>query len=387
MKSIAEAPPNLRQSVEQVAGRAETLAKDRVKEVPPLPFRKRVTPSLYSRSYASNGKEARDKRAQQRAVCATGIDKLGEEEYKKLLREVDLMTHTPVDINEIINKRMKEIEERLASERAENEAPERRQTRSQAQASISSAMDAGNDVHVDEPRKEVDPEQIAGSPRKRKRDEEFARKETGGKKPKQPETTMKETGGKKPKTPERKNVGNKKPKTPQRKDTGGKKPTIPERKDIGSKRPKPPAGNSKTTDDIDDSANRQKKNENVKTTDGSSKDINDVDESESRKKRQKKTMAVPLLEDDDDNVDDDLMLVDDNDKDADYEPPEDDEDDDDYPVLFDDDDDAFQEPPMRARKSTKQKPAKTVTTQQRVEKSKKAKEKSADIDDETLSLF
>ena len=75
--------------------------------------------------YTSDGKEARNKRAQQRAVHATGIDKLGMDEYKKLLREVDLMTHTPVDINKIINKRMKEIEERLASEEAEKEASEK----------------------------------------------------------------------------------------------------------------------------------------------------------------------------------------------------------------------------------------------------------------------
>ena len=153
--------------MEQVAGRAETLAKDRAKDVPPPPFRKRVTTSLYSQPYASNRKEACDKRAQQRAVRATGIDKLGEEEYKKLLREVDLMTHTPVDINAIINKRMKEIEEQLASERAENEVPERRQTRSQAQAGTSSAMDAGDDVSVDEPRKELEPVPM-GSLKKRK---------------------------------------------------------------------------------------------------------------------------------------------------------------------------------------------------------------------------
>ena len=61
----------------------------------------------------------------------TGINKLGEDEYRKLLQEIDLMTHTPANIEELINKRMKEIEQRLAAEQQEKEGSERRQTRSQ----------------------------------------------------------------------------------------------------------------------------------------------------------------------------------------------------------------------------------------------------------------
>ena len=130
-KSIEDAPPRLQQAMESVAGRVEELTKSKVKKDPPPPFRKRVTPSLYSRIYSSDGKEARNKRAQQRAARTTGINKLGEDEYRKLLQEIDLMTHTPANIKELINKRMKEIDKRQAAEQQEKEASERRQTRSQ----------------------------------------------------------------------------------------------------------------------------------------------------------------------------------------------------------------------------------------------------------------
>ena len=77
-------------------------------------------------------------------VCATSIDKLGEKEYTKLLQEVDLMTQMPVNIEELINKRMKEIEERLETEEQEKEATEQRETRSQAnKASTSTTTDLG----------------------------------------------------------------------------------------------------------------------------------------------------------------------------------------------------------------------------------------------------
>ena len=122
--SIKDAPPHLQQAMESVAGRVEELMKSRVKDPPP-PFRKRVTPSLYSHIYSSDGKEARNKRAQQRAACTTGINKLGEDEYRKLLQEIDLMTHTPANIEEIISKLMKEIEKRVAAEQQETEAMER----------------------------------------------------------------------------------------------------------------------------------------------------------------------------------------------------------------------------------------------------------------------
>ena len=42
------------------------------------------------------------------------------------------MTQMPVNIEELINKRMKEIAERLVAEQQEKEAAERRKTRSQA---------------------------------------------------------------------------------------------------------------------------------------------------------------------------------------------------------------------------------------------------------------
>ena len=116
--------------MEDVAGRAEELAKDKAAKAPP-PFRQRVTQSIYSRVYSSDGREARDKRAEQRRVRATGIEKLGEEEYKKLLQEIDQMTQTPVNMEKLINKRMQEIAERLEAEEKQREMDERRQTRSQ----------------------------------------------------------------------------------------------------------------------------------------------------------------------------------------------------------------------------------------------------------------
>ena len=120
--------------------------KSRAKDPPP-PFRKRVMPSLYSRIYSSDAKEARNKRAQQRAAHTTGINKLGEDEYRKLLQEIDLMTHTPANIEELINKWIKEIEQRLAAEQQEKEASERRQTRSQTdKPGTSAATDTGTEL-------------------------------------------------------------------------------------------------------------------------------------------------------------------------------------------------------------------------------------------------
>ena len=91
-------------AMEDVAGMAERLAKDRVTTEPPQPFRQRVTQSLYSKVYSEDGREARNKRAEQWRIRATGIEKLGEEEYKRLLQEIDKMTQTPVNIEELINK-------------------------------------------------------------------------------------------------------------------------------------------------------------------------------------------------------------------------------------------------------------------------------------------
>ena len=193
-KSIEDVPPRLQQAMESVAGRVEELTKSKAKKDPPPPFQKRVTPSLYSRIYSSDGKEAHNKRAQQRAVHTTGINKLGEDEYRKLLQEIDLMTHMPANIEELINKRMKEIDKHQAAEQQEKEASERRQTRSQTdKPGTSAATDMG-----------TEPVQRA-SQRKQKADDtddtSRSRTQTGGKRPKQKSTTepKRESGGKKPK--------------------------------------------------------------------------------------------------------------------------------------------------------------------------------------------
>ena len=115
--------------MEEVAGTAEKLAKDKVTAAPPPPFRHRVTQSVYSRIYSEDRKEARNKRAEQRRLRATGIEKLGEEEYKRLLQEIDKITQTPVDIEQLIDKRMNELAERLEAEEKEKEEEEKRKTR------------------------------------------------------------------------------------------------------------------------------------------------------------------------------------------------------------------------------------------------------------------
>ena len=121
--------------MEDVAGTDEKLAKDKAAQAPPPPppppFRQRAMQSIYSRIYSEDGREVRNKRAEQRRMRATGIEKLGEEEYKKLLQEIDRMTQTPVNMQELIDKRMKEISERLEAEEKQTEAEQRRQTRSQ----------------------------------------------------------------------------------------------------------------------------------------------------------------------------------------------------------------------------------------------------------------
>ena len=110
--------------MEHVAGRAESLAKDKVKD-PPLPFRQRKTESIYTKVNSSDGKEAREKRAQQREIRQTAVEKLGEKEYRKLIQEVDFWTHTPIDMNRMINKRVNEIQERMDALRKEEEASQR----------------------------------------------------------------------------------------------------------------------------------------------------------------------------------------------------------------------------------------------------------------------
>ena len=202
-----DAPPNLCQAMEHVAGRAETLAKDKAKDPPPL-FRKRKTESIYTKVYSSDGKEAREKCAQQCEVRQTAISKLGDKEYKKLLQEVDLMTHTAVDINKLVDKRVNEIQECMEAERQKEEASQRPVTRSQAGTSTEMTAE-----------RELIPQ--VRSPRKRGKEDDH--KETGGKKPKR--TEPKDTAEKTPKTSERKETGGKKPKTPKAHNTSMTKTT------------------------------------------------------------------------------------------------------------------------------------------------------------------
>ena len=323
----------MRMAMEQVAGRAETLAKEKVKDTP-APTKN--PQNIYTKVYSSDGKETRSKRAEQRELRQTALDKLGDKEYKRLLQEIDWMTHTSVDINKLIDKRVKEIEERLELERREEEATSARVTRSQAGTSTGTTEEA-----------EPIPPQVK-SPRKRGKQE--GHKETGGKKPR---TT----------TEQEDTVESEKPDG--RKDTRGKK----------SKTTKAP---QHIDDDAnDESTSRKEKGKELKAGDT-------VDKSKDRSTKNKKTAAIPLLEDDDDDDLDDLMVVDDENRDANYEPEDDQMDDDDFPVFDDDNDDDFQEPAPRARRDTKkeQKQVKKKSTQRQVEVSE-----GDVLSEETLSLF
>ena len=373
--------------MEHVAGRAEALSKEKVTDPPP-PFRERQTESIYTKVYASNGADARKKRAEQRRIHQSAVEKLGEKEYRKLIQEVDFWTYSSLDINKMINKRVNEIQERMDALRKEEEVAQKRTTRSQAGTSTDPI--------------DNEPVPTLRSP---------ARKNVGGKKPKTPERSN--VGGKKPKTPERSNVGGKKPKTPDRKNVGGKKPKTPERKKTAGKTPKEQPTKSTSTkptttdgkktvpqaprhvdddefeldlatgkfiqknkvvDKPDESMSRKRK------ADDRAKPSDTGDESRSRSKKPKKTDAVPLLEEDDD----DLMIMDDEDRDKDYEPDEDDQLDEDEQPAFDDDDDDFDIPPLRARKTDKKetKQKKKKSTQRGIETSV-----GEALSDETLSLF
>ena len=317
--------------MEQVAGRAELLAKSKAQEAPPPPFRKRSTKSIQGldwdpKMYSEGGKESRDEQNKKRTIRVFGMEQLGVDEYQKLMREIDSMTGS-AELDRIVKKWVQEVKERLENERLAREADERRQTRSQTEA-------AGTSTST-EP---VPPVPSVGSPRKRKREEEN-RKETGGKAPKAPEQ-------KKPKTSEHKETGGKAPKAPERKQTAGKTPKMTEHKTTGGKKPKTPAtkGPEHVDDDEfeldintgkfirkkkapvtekgDESTSRKRK-----PTSNTSKPSDTGDESKGRDKKKKKMTSVPLLEDDDNNEDDDLQVVDDEDHDKDYEPENDKEND------------------------------------------------------------
>ena len=138
--SIKDAPPRLKEAMEDVAGRVEELSKSKITTAaPPQPFRKRKTQSITkyadwdARQYATDGKTSREKRAQQRHIRVFGMQKLGMNEYRKLMQEIDQMTDPDVDVMAMVNKRIKEIRERLDAEEKEKVEGQRRQIRSRTE--------------------------------------------------------------------------------------------------------------------------------------------------------------------------------------------------------------------------------------------------------------
>ena len=126
--------------MEDVAGRVEELSKSKITTAaPPAPFRKWKTQSITKyadwdvRQYATDGKTSRDKRAQQRHIRVFGMQKLGMNEYRKLIQEIDQMTDPDVDVMAMVNKRIKEICERLDAEEKEKVEGQRRQIRSRTE--------------------------------------------------------------------------------------------------------------------------------------------------------------------------------------------------------------------------------------------------------------
>ena len=139
-KSIKDAPPRLKEAMEDVAGRVEELSKSKITTAaPPEPFRKRKTQSITKyadwdvRQYATDGKTSPDKRAQKRHIRVFGMQKLGMNEYRKLMQEIDQMTNQDVDVMAMVNKRIEEVRERLDAEEKEKVEGQRRQIRSRTE--------------------------------------------------------------------------------------------------------------------------------------------------------------------------------------------------------------------------------------------------------------
>ena len=186
-KSIKDANPWLWMAMEDVAGKAEQLAKAKAKDDPPPLFRKCKMQSVSKfadwdpKKYATDGKASRDKRAQQCHIRVFGMQKLGMVEYCKLMEEVDQMTNEPVDVMALVNKRI-EVHEHLEVKEKEKQEGERRQTQSKTdKAGTSSTM-----TTTTEPTQE---------PWKRTRgvdDKDEYRSRTGAKKPKPSKSTEKE---------------------------------------------------------------------------------------------------------------------------------------------------------------------------------------------------
>ena len=138
--SIKDAPPRLKEAMENVAGRVEELSKSKITTAaPPEPFRKRKTQSITKyadwdvRQYATDGKASRDKRAQQRHIRVFGMQKLGMIEYRKLMQEIDQMTNQDVDVMAVVNKRIEEVRERIEAEEKEKVEGQPPQTRSRTE--------------------------------------------------------------------------------------------------------------------------------------------------------------------------------------------------------------------------------------------------------------
>ena len=189
--SIKDAPPRLKEAMEDVAGRVEELSKSKITTTaPPAPFRKRKTQSITKyadwdvRQYATDGKTSRDKRAQQRHIRVFGMQKLGMNEYRKLMQEIDQMTDPDVDVMAMVNKRIEEIRERLDAEEKEKVEGQRRQIRSRTEkAGTSTTTMESVDTRKTTGAKK--PKQKDGDTVDESRNRVDTRKTTGAKKPKQ----------------------------------------------------------------------------------------------------------------------------------------------------------------------------------------------------------
>ena len=307
--SIKDAPPRLKEAMEDVAGRLEELSKSKITTAaPPQPFRKRKTQSITkyadwdARQYATDGKTSREKRAQQRHIRVFGMQKLGMNEYRKLMQEIDQMTDPDVDVMAMVNKRIKEIRERLDAEEKEKVEGQRRQIRSRTEKAGTSTTTM---------------ESVE------------TRKTTGAKKPKQKGgdtvdesricvDTRKTTGAKKPKQKDGDTVDESRTRVDTRKMTGAKKPK------------------QKDGDTVDESRSRKKEGIKQKPTSLKAKTME-------QSKRKVVTMAEDVDEDEQD-----LVIIER--KKADVEDFDDDDDNDYVPELDENDD--FDIPPPRARKTT-----------------------------------
>ena len=289
--SIKDAPPRLKEAMEDVASRVEELSKSKITTGPPQPLGKRKTQSITkyadwdARQYATDGKTSREKRAQQRHIRVFGMQKLGMNEYRKLMQEIDQMTDPDVDVMAMVNKRIKEIRERLDAEEKEKVEGQRRQIRSR--------MDSVE-----------------------------TRKTTGAKKPKQKDgDTVDES---RTRVDTRKTTGAKKPKQKDGDTVDESRTRVDTRKTTGAKKPK-----QKDGDTVDESRSRKKEGIKQKPTSLKAKTTE-------QSKRKVVTMAEDVDEDEQD-----LVIIER--KKADVEDFDDDDDDDYVPELDEDDD--FDIPP------------------------------------------